>query len=133
MSKKYLLPLSPRRSSVPIHRARPPYPQHHPARTRPSSSYTTTLGQTIPITSHIPSTPCACQDDVPPDLDIDRKRSLVNTVAPYTRHIVIATGKDDWASKIESEEGMAKTLKEMTKPGGEWHDVRGASSYIPTS
>ncbi|KAL8898728.1 MAG: hypothetical protein Q9192_001927 [Flavoplaca navasiana] len=75
---------------------------------------------------YTPSNDCEYQAYVPPDLDIDRSRSLSNTVPHYNQHIVISTGKSDWESRIENEAGgdnMAKVLKEMTKRKGEQHDV----------
>ncbi|KAL8954440.1 MAG: hypothetical protein Q9183_007119, partial [Haloplaca sp. 2 TL-2023] len=70
---------------------------------------------------------CDCDPQIPADLGIDYSRPLANTVAPYDQHIVISTGKGDWTSRIEDEnEGhnLARTLKDMTRRGGQWHDVR---------
>lgn len=97
-------------------------------RIRPSSTFTTATGQSLPITDHAPVTSCECEANLPPGLDIDHSRPLANTVAPYNQHIVIATGKSDWSSRIEDEEGegnMARTLKDMTRRGGDWYDVSG--------
>lgn len=51
---------------------------------------------------------------------------------PYTQHVVIRTGKNDWSSKIEDKpdvaEGggvnFARELKKLTGRGGKFHDVR---------
>ena len=46
-------------------------------------------------------------------------------MAPYSQHIVISTGKLDWKSKIEDEEGLnlARDLKTLLGPKGRFHDV----------
>ncbi|KAL8687616.1 MAG: hypothetical protein Q9218_006262 [Villophora microphyllina] len=83
---------------------------------------------TFPLTSHTPTSKCECDDQIPPDLDIDHNRDIANTVAPYNQHIVISTGKSDWASRIEDEEGpgnMAKIMKNLLRRGGGYH--RGSS------
>ncbi|KAH9867549.1 hypothetical protein IAQ61_008143 [Plenodomus lingam] len=59
---------------------------------------------TIPYTQTCPSPTCECAA-MPPDLDIDRKSPLLNTMAAYAEHVVICTGKEDWASNIAQEEG----------------------------
>ena len=62
------------------------------------------------------------------------------TVPPYTQHVVIRTGREDWSSKIEDEEAtlktvgpdregrskgvnVAKVLKSLVGKGGKYHDV----------
>lgn len=96
--------------------------------TRLLSTFKTASGRVLPITKDIPTpvSQCNCDIHFPSGLKIDHDRPLINTVASYNRHIVIATGKNDWASKIENEEGvgeMARALKDMTKAKGEWFDV----------
>ncbi len=46
-------------------------------------------------------------------------------MAPYAKHVVISTGKSDWKSKIEDEEGpnLARKLKALLGPKGRFHDV----------
>lgn len=76
---------------------------------------------------------------LPCGLCIDREKPLANTAPPYNQHVVIGTGRDDWASRIEKEEGpnLAKGLKELLGLNGEFHHVRPrrlhrslASAYI---
>ncbi|KAL8762105.1 MAG: hypothetical protein Q9184_001850 [Pyrenodesmia sp. 2 TL-2023] len=90
------------------------------------STFKTVTGRVLAITKDItPASHCNCDIQFPSGLRIDHDRPLINTVASYNQHIVIATGKNDWASKIESEEGvgeMARALKDMTKVKGEWFD-----------
>ena len=59
------------------------------------------------------------------------------TIPPYSRHVVIKTGRDDWASRIEDEESsvlgdveegkpranLAKSLKALIGPGGKYYNV----------
>ncbi|MCJ1312056.1 hypothetical protein MMC25_005730 [Agyrium rufum] len=47
-----------------------------------------------------PSPTRACAE-TPPDLDIDQTSSIRNAVPKYDQHLVIATGRSDWSSKIE--------------------------------
>ncbi|KAL8925692.1 MAG: hypothetical protein Q9208_003375 [Pyrenodesmia sp. 3 TL-2023] len=91
------------------------------------STFKTTSGRTLSITTSLSptSTTCDCAIQFPNGLAIDRSKPILNTVTSYNQHIVIATGKNDWASKIENEEGvgeMARALKDMTKVKGEWFD-----------
>ena len=76
---------------------------------------------------------------LPCGLCIDRDKPLANTAPTYNQHVVISTGRDDWASRIESEDGpnMAKDLKELLGLKGEFHHVRhhqlkgsAASAYL---
>ncbi|CAL8584039.1 hypothetical protein XPA_009647 [Xanthoria parietina] len=88
--------------------------------------FATTSPRAFTIDPTAPCNDCACQDQVPSDLAIDRIKPLNNTVPYYNQHIIISTGKSDWESRIENEsEGanMAKALKEMTKrtPGRDDH------------
>ncbi|KAF2855059.1 hypothetical protein T440DRAFT_440908 [Plenodomus tracheiphilus IPT5] len=76
---------------------------------------------TIPYTQTCPSPTCECAA-MPPDLDIDRKSSLLNTMAAYSEQVIVCTGKEDWVSNIEQEEGetgdFVKGLKGIIGKGG---------------
>lgn len=83
-----------------------------------------------------PVAPCCppgrgCYAQTPSDIGIDTKKPLSGTVPPYTQHVVISTGRDDWASRIESEQGsnLARDLKELLGPKGEFHNV-GPLTYL---
>jgi hypothetical protein len=82
--------------------------------------------QSIPYTETCPSPTCACAA-APPDLDIDRKTPLLNTMAPYTEQVLLATGKEDWTSNLEDDSGptadFVKGLKGIIGKGGEAFDV----------
>ncbi|CAO2648389.1 Nn.00g076560.m01.CDS01 [Neocucurbitaria sp. VM-36] len=75
----------------------------------------------IPYTQTCPSPTCECAS-TPPDLDIDRKTPLLNTMAAYSEQVIICTGKEDWTSNIENEEGetgeFVKGLKGVIGKGG---------------
>ncbi|KAF2250662.1 hypothetical protein BU26DRAFT_268090 [Trematosphaeria pertusa] len=60
----------------------------------------------IPYTPTCPAPTCPCAS-TPPDLDIDRKTPLLNTMASYTEQVLICTGKEDWSSRIEDEQSSA--------------------------
>jgi hypothetical protein len=80
----------------------------------------------IPYVEACPSPTCACAP-APPDLDIDRKTPLLNTMAPYTEQVLLCTGKDDWTSNLEDDGGdtatFVKGLKSVIGKGGSAFDV----------
>ncbi|PVI03902.1 hypothetical protein DM02DRAFT_640304 [Periconia macrospinosa] len=62
----------------------------------------------IQYTPTCPSPSCACTP--PPsvaNLDIDRTSPILHTKPQYAQHLVLCTGKDDWTSRVEDEEGVA--------------------------
>ncbi|KAF2688515.1 hypothetical protein K458DRAFT_293568 [Lentithecium fluviatile CBS 122367] len=71
----------------------------------------------IPHTPICPSPTCTCSP-TPPNLDIDRKTPLLHTMASYSQHLLVCTGKDNWSSRIEDE----------TTPSGDF--VRGVKGVI---
>ncbi|USP80615.1 uncharacterized protein yc1106_07889 [Curvularia clavata] len=79
----------------------------------------------IPYISSCPSPTCECAS-APPDLDIDRKTPLLNTMASYSEQVVFCTGKEDWTSNIEQEEGetgdFVKGLKGVIGKGAPGFD-----------
>jgi hypothetical protein len=48
-------------------------------------------------------------------------------MAAYAQHLVVSTGKDDWSSRIEDEEGLTgdfvRGIKGVIGKGGEGFDV----------
>lgn len=75
-------------------------------------------------TSTCPPSTCACA--ATPDLEIDRIKPLINTVPRHSKHLVVHTGRDDWASRIEDDEekpNIAKELKALLGPRGEFYEV----------
>jgi hypothetical protein len=80
----------------------------------------------IPTTPHCPSPTCACAS-APPDLDIDRTTPLLNTMAAYSQQVILCTGKSDWHSNIEQEDGatgeFVKGMKSVIGKGAAGFDV----------
>ncbi|MCJ1286520.1 hypothetical protein MMC26_005866 [Xylographa opegraphella] len=76
-----------------------------------------------PIIDVCPRPTCDCTP-TPTGLDINHKLPIAGTKPPYAQHIVICTGRDDWSSRIEDEEGpnLAKELKALLGPKGQFHD-----------
>ncbi|KAH8712207.1 hypothetical protein GQ44DRAFT_742587 [Phaeosphaeriaceae sp. PMI808] len=95
---------------------------------------------TIPTVSTCPSPTCECAS-TPPNLDIDRQTPLLNTMATYSEQVVLCTGKDDWQSNIEQEEGptgeFVKGLKGVIGKGGSgfdpFYNVIVTASSLPAS
>jgi hypothetical protein len=54
-------------------------------------------------------------------------------MAPYTEQVLLCTGKEDWASNLEDEEGataeFVKGLKAVIGKGGEAFDVCTSTPY----
>ena len=104
----------------PIHRSRRALFSTSTPRHLPS------LPPTVPSTAQCPPSACSCAD-MPSGLVIDYDKQLSGTMPPYTQHVVIRTGKNDWSSKIEDEPGemnFARELKALVNRGGKFHDVR---------
>jgi hypothetical protein len=84
----------------------------------------------IPTVQKCPEPTCPCSA-TPSGLDIDHKRSLSNTMAPYSQHLVIFTGRRDWTSRIENDGidtgwgDLGRGVKNMMSPRehGEFVDV----------
>ncbi|KAL8770401.1 MAG: hypothetical protein Q9209_003827 [Squamulea sp. 1 TL-2023] len=103
------------------------FSKSHSRQLRFLSTFRSASGRYLTVTKSTPTITqtCRCEIKFPGGLEIDRSRPIINTVSSYNQHILIATGKSDWTSKIKNEEGigdMAKTLKDMAKVKGEWHD-----------
>lgn len=81
----------------------------------------------FPITPICPPSTCACIP-TPTDLNIDYEATLSGTVPAYTQHVLISTGRDDWASRItdddDSHAALTGILKRELGLGGRFHDVR---------
>jgi hypothetical protein len=86
----------------------------------------------IPTTQTCPSPTCVCAS-TPPDLEIDHKVSLLNTMAAYSEHVILCTGQEDWHSNIEQDEGatgkFVKGLKGVIGKGGQGFDVCESLSF----
>jgi hypothetical protein len=63
---------------------------------------------------------------MPEGLEIDNKKPLNGTMAPFAEQVLICTGKADWKSRIEDEnhgDNLAADLKELLGRGGIYSDV----------
>lgn len=71
---------------------------------------------------------------MPEGLEIDTEKPLNGTMAPYAEQILICTGRRDWKSRIEEENGgdnLAADLKELLGRGGIYSDVCPPFSFHP--
>ncbi|KAH3971301.1 hypothetical protein HBH70_013310 [Parastagonospora nodorum] len=109
-------------------------------RQRPFSLSPARLQSSVPTVATCPSPTCECAS-TPPDLDIDRKTPLLNSMAAYSEQVILCTGKDDWHSNIEQDDGatgaFVKGLKGVIGKGGEafdpFHNVVITASSLPAS
>lgn len=73
-----------------------------------------------------PTCTCAATPAMPDGLKIDRQGQLNGAISSYAEHVLICTGKDDWPSRIEEENGgdnLAADLRELFGRGGMYSDV----------
>ncbi|KAF9191019.1 hypothetical protein BGZ51_007852 [Haplosporangium sp. Z 767] len=66
--------------------------------------------------------PCADQDHLhyPSYLKIDHETPLLNSMKPYTRHVLISTGQDDWTAHIDDDKNsLAPYLQKAITKGQE--------------
>lgn len=80
----------------------------------------------FPVIESCPSPTCQCRD-MPTGLDIEREQSLNGSMAAYAEQILISTGRSDWKSRIEEDEGVhgdiVRGLKGLLGPKGKYSDV----------
>lgn len=70
----------------------------------------------FPTVQSCPDPTCKCPPT--PDLDIDHKKSLSGLVGPYKQHLVVATGQQDWTSRIEHDQScgsLAAGVKQASR------------------
>lgn len=82
------------------------------------------FSSTVPFVDICPSPTCPCTET--PELDIDRTKPLVNTISPHAKHVVVHTGREDWAKRIEDDvetPNIARELKALLGPRGPFYDV----------
>ncbi|KAM3530740.1 hypothetical protein NHJ13051_001180 [Beauveria bassiana] len=96
----------------------------------------------LPTVPTCPSPTCECAEmpAMPEGLDIDHKSPMNGVIAGYAEQVLICTGKDDWPSKIEEENGgdnLAADLKELFGRGGTYadpfHNIALINSSLPSS
>lgn len=105
-------PMSPCiRTFKPLYRR--PQSQRPTGHLRPLSTKPQPQSPTIPVRPTCPPPACPCTSTTPPELEIDRTSPLLHTAPAYAHHVVVNTGKADWASRIQDEEegGMGNVVK----------------------
>ncbi|KAF6841651.1 Altered inheritance of mitochondria protein 32 [Colletotrichum plurivorum] len=87
-----------------------------------------------------PTCECAATPEMPEGLPIDHKSPLNGVVSAYAEQVLVCTGKDDWVSRIEEEDGgdnLAADLKELFGRGGTysdpWHNISVLNASFPSS
>ncbi|CZT18794.1 related to sucrose cleavage protein [Ramularia collo-cygni] len=77
----------------------------------------------FPVIETCPSPTCQCRE-APAGLEIEREQSLNGSMAAYAEQILISTGKNDWKSRIEEEEGavLIRQMKKLLLKGGKYVD-----------
>jgi hypothetical protein len=71
---------------------------------------------------------------MPDGFKIDNSRGLNGTMAAYAGQVLICTGKEDWASRIEEEnsgDNLAADIKELVGRGGVYSDVNLSELHLP--
>lgn len=82
----------------------------------------------FPTVETCPSPTCGCapMPAFPDGLEIDRAAPMNGVVAAYAEQVLVCTGRDDWASRIEDDEGgdnFAADMKRAFGRGGRYTDV----------
>ncbi|GAB1314911.1 Altered inheritance of mitochondria protein 32 [Madurella fahalii] len=101
-----------------------------------------TKGPPFPTTPTCPSPtcPCAPTPEMPPGFEIDHKAPINGLISNYAQHVLVCTGKDDWPSRIEEDNGgdnLAADLRELVGRGGKFsdpfHNISVLNSSFPSS
>ena len=96
----------------------------HKSSIRSASRISIPVPPAFPVLETTPSPTCACRES-PPGLDIDREANLNGTMAAYAEQVLISTGRSDWKSNIEEDEGsvLVKQLRKFIGRGGKYTNV----------
>lgn len=83
----------------------------------------------VPTIESCPAPTCQCRE-TPPGLDIEREQGINGSMPTYAEQVLISTGKDDWTSRIEDDEGSAlvRQIKNFLGRNGKYSDVGELSS-----
>ncbi|KAK4550720.1 hypothetical protein LTR36_000299 [Oleoguttula mirabilis] len=92
----------------------------------------------VPVLEHCPSPTCQCRP-MPEGLDIEREQDISSSMASYAEQVLICSGKEDWTSRIEDEEGtdgaLVRQLKGLLGQRGKfsdpYHNVMLTNSSFP--
>ncbi|KAL2129952.1 hypothetical protein VTI74DRAFT_7076 [Chaetomium olivicolor] len=110
--------------------------------TIPRRTLATKTPPPFPTTPTCPSPTCACAPtpDLPEGFEIDRQAPLNGLISNYAQHVLVCTGKDDWPSRIEEDNGgdnLTADLRELVGPKGEFsdpfHNISILNSSFPSS
>jgi hypothetical protein len=71
-----------------------------------------------------PAPTCQCRE-TPAGLDIEREQNINGSMPTYAEQVLISTGKDDWTSRIEDDEGgaLVRQIKSFLGKDGKYSDV----------
>lgn len=109
-----------------LHRATPAARHLHTTARRPAP-------RVVPHIQTCPSPSCECGPQ--PELEIDREGNLRGAFVPYKEQVLVCSGRDDWASRIEDEEGVlggvVGGLKGGFGRGGQFCDVSLLLPFAP--
>ena len=82
----------------------------------------------VPVIEGCPAPTCQCRE-TPEGLVIEREQNINGSMAAYAEQILISTGRSDWPSKIDEEEGpqgaFVRQLRNFLLRGGKYVDVGG--------
>ncbi|CAG7930770.1 unnamed protein product [Penicillium olsonii] len=93
----------------------------------------------FPVTKSCPESSCNCPPtpDMPRGMPIDHEQALNGTMAAYTEQLLVCTGQQDWASRIENDGenqgwgNLVRGLKKLLGRGGPYLDA--SSSITPAT
>ncbi|ROT39122.1 hypothetical protein SODALDRAFT_344130 [Sodiomyces alkalinus F11] len=83
-----------------------------------------------------PTCACAATPQPPAGLEIDRSSPLNGVMSGYAEQVLVCTGRDDWPSRIEEEDGgenLAAGLKGLYGRGGMYSDPFHNTSVLNAS
>ncbi|KAL2760835.1 hypothetical protein ACRALDRAFT_1073482 [Sodiomyces alcalophilus JCM 7366] len=106
----------------------------HPSQRRPLTARPPPF-PTVP-TCPPPTCDCAATPPPPEGLEIDRTSPLNGVMAGYAEQVLVCTGRDDWTSRIEDENGgenLAADLKGLYGLGGKYRDPFHNTSILNAS
>ncbi len=82
----------------------------------------------VPVIDQCPSPTCQCRES-PPGLDIEREQDLNGSMPTYAEQVLISTGRSNWPSKIDEDEGedsaLVRQLRKNLLRDGKYSDVSG--------
>lgn len=94
----------------------------------PASAPAPAFQRLLNTVAKCPEPTCECSDTppMPEGLPIDYEGKLNGLISNYAQHVLVCTGKDDWTSRIEEDNGgdnLAADLRELIGRGGKFSDV----------